>query len=296
VVAQSCASPIPRSGIGLRAPHYRALLDERPDIGFVEVHSENYFGLGGAPLHYLERARELYPVSLHGVGLSLGSADPLNREHLRKLKALAARIEPALISEHLSWCSVDGRYLNDLLPLPYTEEAVAHVAARIRETQDFLGRQILIENLSSYVTWRHSTLSEWEFVTAVAEAADCLLLFDVNNVYVSACNHDFDPLTCLRAIPPARVKEMHLAGHTVRHYPEGEFRIDTHDAPVCEEVWALYREAAARFASVPALIERDSKLPELGELVAEAHRADDIADSASPSHTASLPRAAGGAS
>jgi hypothetical protein len=266
----------PTAGIGLRAGHYRDLLATRPAVGFLEVHSENYFGPGGAPLHYLERAREIYPVSLHGVGLSLGSADPLNDGHLRALNHLVARIEPVLISEHLCWCSIDGRYLNDLLPLPYTEEAVMHVAARIQRVQDFLGRRLLVENLSSYVTYAHSTMSEWEFVAAVAEQADCDLLLDVNNVYVSSRNHGFDAQTYLDVIPRARVHEMHLAGHTVRHLPEGTILIDTHDAPVCDEVWALYREACVRFDAAPTLIEWDSNLPALDVLVAEARKADRI--------------------
>ncbi len=281
MVMGRAATTIPaQAGIGLRAPHYRGLQDTQPKVGFVEVHSENYFGLGGAPLDYLERARERYPVSLHGVGLSLGSTDPLNREHLRKLKTLADRIEPGLVSEHLCWCSVDGRYLNDLLPLPYTEEAIAHVAPRIQAVQDFLGRRILIENLSSYVRFRHSALTEWEFVTAVAEAADCDILLDINNVYVSSRNHGFDARDYLRAIPAARVKEIHLAGHTVKPVDgedggmSGEILIDTHNAPVCDEVWALYRDAIARLGRVPTLIEWDSDLPALDVLVAEAGHAD----------------------
>lgn len=266
----------PRAGFGLRAPHYQALLDARPKVAFLEVHSENYFGDGGAPLHYLERARQLYPVSLHGVGLSLGSTDPLNREHLARLKRLIDRIEPGLVSEHLCWSSVDGRYLNDLLPLPYTEEALKHVTARISAAQDFLGQRILIENLSSYVAYRHSTIPEWEFVAAVTAAADCDLLLDVNNVYVSSRNHDFDPHTYLAAIPAARVREIHLAGHSVKHYDDGDILIDTHNAPVCADVWALYRDAIARFGPVPTLIEWDNDLPPLATLVEEAARAETI--------------------
>lgn len=262
------------AGIGWRAPHYRDLLGTRPAVGFLEVHSENYFGQGGAPLHYLERARELYPVSLHGVGLSLGSSDPLSEEHLRALKRLVDRVEPVLVSEHLCWCSIGGRYLNDLLPLPYTEEAVVHVATRIARVQDYLGRRLLIENLSSYLTYEHSTMPEWEFVAAVAAQADCDLLLDVNNIYVSSCNHGFDARAYLAAIPPARVREMHLAGHSVRRLPEGAILIDTHDAPVSDEVWALYREACARFGKAPTLIEWDSQLPALDVLVSEARKAD----------------------
>ncbi len=271
------AARIPaRAGIGLRAPHYQALLDTRPDVGFVEVHSENYFGDGGAPLYYLERARQQYPVSLHGVGLSLGSADPLNRAHLARLKRLIDRIEPGLVSEHLCWSSVDGRYLNDLLPPPYPEEALTHGAARIRAAQDFLGRRLLIENLSSYVAYRHSTIPEWEFVAAVATAADCELLLDVNNVCVSSRNHDFDPHTYLAAIPARRVREIHLAGHSIRHYDDGDILIDTHNAPVCDDVWTLYRDTIARLGPLPTLIEWDSDLPPLATLVAEAARAEHI--------------------
>jgi len=266
----------PHAGIGLRAPHYQALLDARPGVGFLEVHSENYFGDGGAPFHYLERARQLYPVSLHGVGLSLGSTDPLNREHLARLKRLIDRIEPGLVSEHLCWSSVDGRYLNDLLPLPYTEEALRHVTARIRAAQDFLGQRILIENLSSYVAYQHSTIPEWEFVAAVASAADCDLLLDVNNVYVSSRNHGFDPHTYLAAIPAERVREIHLAGHSVKHYDDGDILIDTHNAPVCEDVWALYRHAIEHLGPIPTLIEWDSDLPPLAALVEEAERAETI--------------------
>jgi hypothetical protein len=265
------SAPIPaRAGIGLRAPHYRALLERHPAVGWLEVHSENYFGAGGAPLYYLERARELYPLSLHGVGASLGSADPLNRDHLRRLKQLIGRIEPGLVSEHLCWSSIDGRHLNDLLPLPYTEEAIAHVAARIADVQDFLGRRILVENLSSYVQFSHSAMPEWEFVAAVVERADCGLLLDVNNIYVSARNHRFDPLVYLRAMPAARVQEIHLAGHTVKRYDDGEILIDTHNARVCDEVWALYRAAIAALGPRPTLIEWDSELPALPVLVDEA--------------------------
>jgi uncharacterized protein len=254
----------------LRAPHYREVIESRPNVAWLEVHSENYFGDGGAPLHYLERARELYPVSLHGVGLSLGSTDPLNRAHLQRLKRLIAHIEPGLVSEHLCWSSAEGRYLNDLLPLPYTPEALDHVVARIRDVQDYLGREIVIENLSSYLQYRHSTMPEWEFLAAVAEHAECGILFDVNNVYVSACNHRFDALTYLRGIPAARVREIHLAGHTVKQHEDGEILIDTHNARVSEAVWALYRASVAHLGARPTLIEWDSELPTLDVLVDEA--------------------------
>jgi uncharacterized protein (UPF0276 family) len=265
----------PASGIGLRAEHYRTLLDARPPVGFIEVHSENYFG-GGPPLHYLEQARALYPLSLHGVGLSLGSGDALDRKHLAQLKALIERFEPALVSEHLSWSATGGRHLNDLLPLPYTEEALARFCAHLSEAQDLLGRELLIENPSSYLRYRHSTIPEAEFLAEIVRRCGGGILLDVNNIYVSAHNHGFDAGAYLAAIPPAAVREIHLAGHTVQRYPDGEILIDTHNRRVRAEVWALYRESLQRLGPVPTLIEWDSDLPELSTLVAEAGRADAV--------------------
>ncbi len=271
------AAPIPvRAGIGLRAEHYREVVATRPPVGWFEVHSENYFGDGGAPHHYLERVRRDYPLSLHGVGLSLGSADALNRTHLEKLKALIQRYEPGLVSDHLSWSSVDGKYLNDLLPLPYTGESLRHVAARVSEAQDFLGREILVENPSSYLQYRHSDVGEAEFLAELAARSGCGILLDVNNIYVSASNHGYDAETYLRAIPPARVREIHLAGHTVNRYPEGEILIDTHNARVCDAVWTLYRDALAHVGPVPTLIEWDTDLPALSVLLDEARKAEAI--------------------
>ena len=270
-----------RAGIGLRAPHFAEVLEQLPDVGWLEVHSENYFGLneglGGKPLHYLQRIREHYPISLHGVGLSLGSVDDLNRQHLKILKHLIDDIEPGLVSEHLSWSSVDGRYFNDLLPLPYTEEALAHMVDRVAETQDFLGRRILIENASTYLEFAASTIPEWEFVVSLAQQADCKILLDVNNIYVNAMNHGFDPLQFIQSVPVGMVEEIHLAGHTLKTFDEGVLRIDTHDQLVCDAVWDLYEYAVARFGRVPALIEWDSKLPSLNVLLEEARRADVIA-------------------
>jgi uncharacterized protein len=284
-----------RAGIGLRASHFEAVLERLPDVAWFEAHSENYFGLsdssnnnlhnapamtiGGTPLHYLERIREHYPVSLHGVGLSLGSADPLNQQHLRQLKSLIQRIEPGLVSEHLSWSSVDGQYFNDLLPLPYTEEALAHMVNRVSATQDFLGRQILIENASSYLEFSSSTIPEWEFIVALAQQADCKILLDVNNIYVNAMNHGFDPLVFLQSVPVELVAEIHLAGHTVKTFKEGVLRIDTHDQLVCAAVWSLYEITVSRFVHVPTLIEWDSNLPALDLLLDEAQRAEDIVSS-----------------
>lgn len=275
--AQRTSATIPvRAGIGLRAPHYRDVIETRPNVAWLEVHSENYFGDGGAPIRYLERARELYPVSLHGVGLSLGSTDPLNREHLRRLKQLIARIEPGLVSEHLCWSSVGGLYLNDLLPLPYTEEALRHIVARIAETQDFLGQRILIENLSSYLQYTHSTIPEWEFLASVVERADCDILLDVNNIYVSAHNHRFNPIEFVRALPVNRIAEIHLAGHMVKQYDDGEILIDTHNARVCDDVWVLYNAVIKQIGARPTLIEWDSDLPALSVLVQEADTAENF--------------------
>ncbi len=269
--------PIPaRAGIGLRAEHYDAVLETRPPVGWLEVHSENYFGAGGKPLDYLERIRAHYPLSLHGVGLSIGSTDPLDHRHLAKLKNLIRRFEPALVSEHLSWGSVGGRYLNDLLPLPYTEEALYHLVARVARVQDALGRSILIENPSSYLQYVESAIPEWAFLVELAERTGCGVLLDVNNVYVSARNHGFDAGAYLRAIPRHVVREIHLAGFTVNRCDDGEILIDTHNRPVWPAVWALFRQAVHRFGRIPTLIEWDTDLPELAVLVDEARRADAI--------------------
>lgn len=259
-----------RAGIGLRAPHYQGILATLPSVGWMEVHSENYFGAGGQPLHYLEAIRGHYPISLHGVGMSLGSADGIDREHLRRLQQLIERIEPALVSDHLCWGAIGGRHLNDLLPLPYTEEALGVVCANVSEVQDTLGRQILVENVSSYLEFSHSCIAEWDFVAAVARRTGCGIVLDVNNIHVSAVNHGFDALRYLRAIPQSAVQEIHLAG-----FDEGDFcLIDTHGKPVSDEVWALYRNALARFGAVPTLIEWDTDLPPLDVLLGEAATAD----------------------
>lgn len=266
----------PRSGIGLRAEHYRDLLERRPPLAFVEVHSENYFGAGGAPFYFLEQARAHYPLSLHGVGLSLGSSDPLNREHLRQLKSLIQRFEPALVSDHLSWSSVGGVFLNDLLPLPYTEEALAHFSTRVAQAQDYLGRELLIENPSSYLQYTESAIPEWEFLAEVARTSGCGLLLDVNNIYVSSQNHGFDAHRYLQSLPAAAIKEIHLAGYTVNRYPEGEMLIDSHNALVSEPVWELYAQAIRQVGPRPTLIEWDSDLPPLDTLLGQAGLADAI--------------------
>jgi uncharacterized protein (UPF0276 family) len=268
--------PVPAcAGIGLRSGHVHEILETRPALGWVEVHSENYFGRG-IPRHYLEHIRTDYPVSLHGVGLSVGSTDALDHDHLAALRELVADIEPVFVSEHLSWSSVGGRYLNDLLPLPGTEEALAHVSARITEIQERLGRQILIENISSYLQFDQSEIPEWEFLAELANRSGCAVLLDVNNIHVSATNHGFDAYRYLQAIPVPAVREMHLAGFTRKPFDGGEILIDTHNRRVVPEVWRLYEAAVARFGTVPTLIEWDSDLPPLAVLLDEAQQAQTI--------------------
>jgi uncharacterized protein (UPF0276 family) len=273
-VAAASSSIPAQAGIGLRSVHHEAMWRERPFIGWVEAHSENYFADGGFQLEQLARVRELYPLSLHGVGLSLGSVDPLDTEHLRKLRRLIAWSRPALVSEHLSWGSFQGTFLNDLLPLPYTEEALRHMIQRVGELQDFLGRQVLIENISSYLQFNGAQLQEWEFLAALGRESGCGLLVDVNNIYVSACNHGFDPMHYLASIPRGAVQEIHLAGHAVNRHGSGEILIDTHSTPVCPAVWELYQFALTCFGPLPTLIEWDADIPELAVLVGEAHKAD----------------------
>jgi len=257
------------AGIGLRAPHYEAIARTRPRLSFLEVHSENFFGDGGPPLAWLERFRADYALSLHGVGLSLGTAGALDDTHLAKLEALVERFEPALVSEHLCWSAIGGRFANDLLPLPYTREALANVVSQIGRVQERLGRRILVENVSSYLEFEASTIPEWEFVAEAARASGCGILLDVNNIHVNSVNHGFDALAYLDAIPAAAVEEIHLAG-----YEESEgMLIDTHGARVSPEVWTLYDAALERLGPRPTLIEWDTDIPELDVLLAEAARA-----------------------
>jgi uncharacterized protein (UPF0276 family) len=267
------ARPYLGFGLGLRKDHYEAILREKPKLDWFEILSENYMVDGGRPLHNLDRIRALYPMVMHGVSLSIGSGDPLNMDYLKRLKTLAARVEPKWISDHLCWTGVAGKNLHDLMPLPYTEEAVQHVAARVRQVQDYLGRQILLENVSSYVTYTQSAINEWEFLTAVAEAADCLILLDINNIYVSSHNHAFDPQEYLQAVPTERVYQFHLAGHT----NNGNIIVDTHDHPIIDGVWNLYAEAVRHFGPVSTMIERDADIPPLAELLIELEQARRIA-------------------
>ncbi|MFO1426449.1 MAG: DUF692 domain-containing protein [Steroidobacteraceae bacterium] len=262
------------AGIGLRAQHHERILATRPRVGWFEAHPENYFAAGGAAPACLERVRADYPLSLHGVGLSLGSCEPLDLAHVAELARLVRRFEPFVVSEHLSWGAAAGRHGNDLLPLPYTEEALQHVAGRVRELQERLGRQVLIENLSSYLEFGESTLTEWDFLAALVAESGCGLLFDVNNAYVNQCNHGGSAERFIDALPQHAVGELHLAGHSINRIAGREIRIDTHGSQVCEEVWALFRQAVRRFPRAPALIEWDTDIPALEVLVAEAGRAD----------------------
>jgi uncharacterized protein (UPF0276 family) len=264
----------PVAGIGLRTPHVKRVLAERPPIGWFEVHSENYFADGGTVLAALDRIRVDYPLSLHGVGMSLGSTDPLDTTHIAKLKRLIERCDPFLVSEHLCWSGAGGRHLNDLLPLPYTEEALAHVCRRVAELQDRLGRSIAVENVSSYVGFAAATIPEWEFVAAVVRRTGCRLLLDVNNIYVNATNHAFDAEHYLAAMSAEAIAEIHLAGFDA----SGPCLIDTHGAPVASDVWALYARAVARYGPRPTLIEWDVDIPPLETLLAEAATAQSILD------------------
>jgi uncharacterized protein (UPF0276 family) len=268
-------APIPaRAGIGLRAQHHLTILAEAPAVAWFEAHTENYFADGGPHVYALEKIRANYPLSLHGVGLSLGSTDPLNIDHLTKVRRAAERFEPALLSEHVSWSSVGGRFANDLLPLPYSEEALRHMSSHIAQAQDFLGRQILIENVSSYMEFAQSAMPEWEFVAGVARESGCGILLDINNIYVAAHNHGFDPRHYLNAIAPRTVQELHLAGHSRSSIDGRDVLIDTHGTPVCDAVWDLYGLAVRRFGQIPTLIEWDTDIPAVEVLVAEANKAD----------------------
>lgn len=266
-------APIPANvGVGLRAPHYQEIIANLPDIGWFEAHSENYFGDGGQPLAMLSAIRADYPVSLHGVGLSLGSCDPLNTEHLKKLKRLVERIEPGLVSEHLSWSSIDGRFMNELLPLPYSAEALRHVCNRVEQMQEALGRKVLIENVTAYVTFNDSTIPEWEFLNTLAKNTGCGLLLDVNNIYVNSVNHGFDPRQFLSRINPLFVEEIHLAGFDCA----GDVLVDTHGARVSDAVWDLYAYIMDRIGPRLTLVEWDNDIPAFAVLLEEARHAEQI--------------------
>lgn len=256
-------------GIGLRTEHYRDFIDTKPAVDWLEVISENYMVPGGKPLAMLDAIRRDHPMVMHGVSLSIGSTDALDHSYLSDLKALARRIEPAWISDHLCWTGVDHHNLHDLLPMPYTEAALDHLVARVSQVQELLGRRLLLENVSSYVSFRADEMSEWEFIAQLARRADCELLLDINNVYVSARNHGFDAHRFIDAMPRERVRQIHLAGHE----DHGTHVIDTHDHPVCDAVWSLYAYTVQRLGAVPTMIERDDHIPPLAELIAELDHA-----------------------
>jgi uncharacterized protein (UPF0276 family) len=265
-------------GLGLRTEHYNDILESAHKVDWFEALSENYMIPGGKPLDYLDKIRVNYPVVMHGVSLSIGSTADVDYNYLRDLKKLADRIQPAWISDHLCWTGVHGQNMHDLLPLPYTEETAKHVAGRVKIVQDYLGRQILLENVSSYASYIDSNMTEWEFITQISEAADCLLLLDVNNIYVSSYNHQFDAKAFIDGVPAKRIQQIHLAGHN----NHGDYIIDTHDAPVIDPVWDLYEYAIARFGQISTMIERDDKMPELHLLDEELAIAREIAQKASP--------------
>lgn len=259
-------------GLGLRTDHYQAVLDTKPEVDWFEVITENYLVPGGKPLYFLEKIRQDYPLVMHGVSLSIGSSDALNMDYLRQVKQLANNIEAQWISDHLCWTGFNSKNSHDLLPLPYSEEALKHLVQRVQEVQDFLGRQILLENVSSYVTFSDSVLTEWEFINELAHQADCLLLLDVNNVYVSAFNHDFSAIDYINALSTNRIQQIHLAGHT--HC--GTHIIDTHDEAIIDPVWELYAKCIERFGNVSTMIERDDNIPPLNELLVELKKAREI--------------------
>ena len=262
-------------GLGLRTEYYDIILEQQPKVDWFEILTENYLVDGGKPLYFLDAIRQHYPMVMHGVSMSIGGTDPLDMQYLSQLKSLAQRVQPCWISDHLCWTAQGGHNLHDLLPLPYNEDAIKHVASRVKQVQEFLERQILLENVSSYVTYQHSDMSEWDFYRAVVEEADCLILLDINNIYVSARNHHFDPLDYLNAIPKQRVQQMHLAGHT----DCGDYVIDTHDHPVVDPVWRLYEEALKRYGPVSTMIERDDRFPPFNELMQELTQARALGES-----------------
>jgi uncharacterized protein (UPF0276 family) len=261
-------------GLGLRHEHYEEIVATPGKVAWFEALSENYIVEGGLPLHWLDTFRRDYPMALHGVSLSIGSIDPLNEDYLRDLERLIARVQPMWVSDHLCFTGLRGINMHDLLPLPYTEEALDHVAERVMRVQDRLRRRLVLENVSSYVTYAASELAEWEFIAALCQRADCDVLLDVNNVFVSAFNHEFDPLDFLHGIPRERVRQFHLAGHT----NNGTHIIDTHDHPIVAGVWDLYAEAVRLFPGVPTMIERDANIPPYAELLAELDMARGIAE------------------
>ncbi len=262
-------------GLGLRPDYYEEILEQKPALDWFEILTENYLVPGGKPLYYLDKIRAHYPIVMHGVSLSLGSSDPFDNDYLQQLKNLVVHVEPVWVSDHLCWTGVHGINAHDLLPIPYTRQAVNHIVSRIQQVQDFLGRPILIENVSSYLTYKQSEMSEWEFILEIVNQAGCFILLDINNVYVSSVNHEFDPLKYIQAMPKERVAQIHLAGHS----NHGDYIIDTHDAPVIQPVWDLYAATVRHLGKVSTMIERDDNMPSLAELLAEVSQAQHISES-----------------
>jgi uncharacterized protein (UPF0276 family) len=260
-------------GLGLRPDHYQTILETKPNLDWFEIITENYLVPGGKPLYYLDKIREHYPMVMHGVSLSIGSTDAIDLDYLKEVKELIKRVQPKWISDHLCWTGVNNLNMHDLLPLPYTRKTAQHVADNIKKVQDYLGQQILIENVSSYLTYQQSEMTEWEFITEIVNHADCFILLDVNNIYVSAFNHEFNPMEYIKGIPSERVYQIHLAGHS----NNGDHIIDTHDAPVIQPVWDLYAQTLQRLGPVSTMIERDANIPELAELMDEINHARAIA-------------------
>jgi hypothetical protein len=271
-------TPVRAAGIGLRGPHYQDILDQTPDIGWIEVHPENYFG-GGAHRHYLTEARKIYALSFHAVGLSLGSDQPVNETHLSQLKELINIYEPFQVSDHASWSASGNAHLNDLLPLPYTEETVSRLCENVNRTQEYLNRRILVENPSTYLSFTIDEMTEYDFMNEIHARTGCGLLLDINNIYVQSKNHDFDAYDYVSNIQGDAVCELHLAGHVARDVTGGTILVDTHNRYVCDDVWDLYEHAIKTYGPVPTLIEWDSDLPALSELVGEADKAQAIIDS-----------------
>lgn len=270
---QNMSRPFLGFGLGLRTDHYQYVIEHKPQVDWFEIISENYMVPGGKPLANLDKIRADYPMVMHGVSMSIGSTDPLNKKYLQKLKQLIERVEPHWISDHLCWTSVDHINSHDLLPLPYEEKTIQHIVDRISQVQDYLGRQMLIENLSSYVTYNNSVMPEWEFVNEIAKRAGCYILLDINNIFVSANNHHFEPRDYVDGIDSDRVMQFHLAGHSYN----GEMIIDTHDHDVCDPVWELYEYALQHFGAVSTMIERDDNIPEFPQLRKELAIAEKIA-------------------
>jgi len=267
--------PSPGFGLGLRTVHYPDFLAEPQPVDWLEIISENYMVPGGKPMRMLDQIRERYPMAMHGVSLSIGSANGPDPSYLKKLSDLVRRVDPLWVSDHLCWTGAHGRQLHDLMPLPYTDEALDLVVRHVRQVQDALGRRLVLENVSSYVQFQTSHMTEWDFIARLCEEADCLLLLDVNNIHVSSVNHGFDAMDFIKHIPVDRVQQIHLAGHT----DNGDHIIDTHDHPVADAVWALYAQACQRFGGVATMIERDDHIPPLPELLAELDQARAVAAS-----------------